>query len=166
MRVSAKADYAIRAVVELASRHAAAGATLPVKGDSIASAQQIPMKFCENILAELRTAGVVASRRGADGGYWLAMPAASVHLADIIRVVEGPLAAVRGERPDVAAFSGSAAPLRDVWVATRAAMRRVLDQVTVADVVAGELPADVAALLDDEGAWAAVAVLGEDFPPK
>lgn len=166
VRVSAKADYAIRAVVELASRHSASGDLRPVKGDAIASSQKIPMKFCENILAELRAAGVVASRRGSDGGYWLAMDPATVHLADIIRVVEGPLAAVRGERPDQAEFEGSAWPLRDVWVATRAAMRRVLDRVTVADVVAGTLPAEVAELLRDEGAWTAVAVLGEDFPPN
>lgn len=162
VRVSAKADYAIRAVVEMAARGAAS--TQPVKGDAISTAQHIPMKFCENILSELRAAGVVASRRGADGGYWLAMDPAAVHLADIIRVVEGPLAAVRGVRPTDAEFEGSAVPLRDVWVATRAALRRVLDQVTVADVVAGALPAGVRDLLTDEGAWAAVAVPGEAFP--
>ncbi len=159
VRVSAKADYAIRAVVELAACGAAS--TQPMKGDAISAAQQIPMKFCENILSELRAAGVVASRRGAEGGYWLAMDPATVHLADIVRIVEGPLAAVRGVRPDEADFEGSAAPLREVWVAARAALRRVLDVVTVADVVAGTLPAGVAALLSDEAAWRPMPVLGE-----
>ncbi|MEY2755677.1 MAG: RrF2 family transcriptional regulator [Ilumatobacteraceae bacterium] len=164
MRVSAKADYAVRAVVELASR----GATSeqPMKGDAVGRAQTIPTKFCENILAELRAAGVVASRRGADGGYWLAADPARVTLGDIVRVVDGPLAAVRGVRPDVAEFEGSAAPLRDVWVALRASLRRVLDTVTVADVVAGALPASVGELLGDEGAWADVEPhWAEGYPP-
>ena len=155
MRVSAKVDYAVRAVVELASRHAADGEPRPVKGDAIASAQHIPVKFCENILAELRAAGIVASRRGSDGGYWLAVDPATVVVADLVRVVEGPLAAVRGVRPSEVEFEGSAAPLRDLWVATRASLRRVLDKVTIADLVAGELPPEVARLLDDEGAWQA-----------
>ena len=86
MRISAKGDYAIRAVVEMAARHAAAGDTAPVKGEAISTAQDIPMKFCENILSELRTAGIVKSRRGADGGYWLAVPPEQVHLADIVRI--------------------------------------------------------------------------------
>ena len=154
MRVSAKADYAVRAVVELAARGATA--EQPTKGDAVGRAQAIPTKFCENILAELRAAGVVASRRGADGGYWLAVDAGRVTLGDIVRVVDGPLAAVRGVRPDVAEFEGSAAPLREVWVALRASLRRVLDTVTVADVVAGSLPSTVSALLGDDGAWADV----------
>ena len=154
MRVSAKADYAVRAVVELA----AGGATSerPMKGDAVGRAQSIPTKFCENILAELRAAGVVSSRRGADGGYWLAVDAARVTLGDIVRVVDGPLAAVRGVRPDAAEFEGSAVPLRDVWVALRASLRSVLDTVTVADVVSGVLPTAVGALLADERAWADV----------
>ena len=153
MRISAKGDYAIRAVVELAARHAADGDLRPVKGESIATAQDIPMKFCENILSELRAAGVVHSRRGAEGGYWLALPPEQVHLADIVRIIEGPLAAVRGVRPTEAEFEGSATPMREVWVATRAALRRVLDVVTVADVVAGSLPDLVGTLLQDPGAW-------------
>lgn len=151
MRISAKADYAIRAVVELAAR-TASGAK-PVKGEVLAVAQQIPMKFCENILAELRTAGMVASRRGAEGGYWLALAPDTVHIADIIRIVDGPLAAIRGVRPNEAVFEGSSAALQQLWVAARAALRRVLDTVTVADVVAGRLPPAAAALLDDPGAW-------------
>lgn len=161
MRISAKVDYAIRAVVELAAQ--AAGPESPMKGDAISQAQDIPMKFCENILSELRAAGVVGSRRGAEGGYWLAMAPDAVHLADIVRIVEGPLAAIRGVRPTAAEFTGSAAPLQQVWVATRAALRRVLDHVTIADVVAGELPTEVAALLADDGAWDTVEVLGDDI---
>ena len=153
MRISAKGDYAIRAVVELASRHEADGERRPVKGDAISKAQDIPMKFCENILSELRAAGVVQSRRGADGGYWMALPPEEVRLADLVRIIEGPLAAVRGVRPTEAEFAGTAAPLREVWVATRSALRRVLDLVTVADVVSGTLPPIITDLLSDEGAW-------------
>ena len=153
MRVSAKADYAIRAVVELGARWQPDQKAAPMKGEAIAQAQQIPMKFCENILSELRGAGVVDSRRGTDGGYWLAVDPATVKLGDIIRIVEGPLAAVRGDRPTDVDFAGTSAAMREVWVAVRASLRRVLDVVTVADVVAGVLPADVRALLDDDGAW-------------
>jgi len=155
VRVSAKVDYAVRAVLELASQHASDGETRPIKGEAIASAQHIPMKFCENILAELRGAGIVASRRGSDGGYWLAVDPSTVTIADLVRILEGPLAAVRGVRPSEADFQGSAAPLRELWVATRASLRRVLDTVTIADLVAGGLPPEVARLLDDEGAWQA-----------
>jgi Rrf2 family protein len=156
MRVTAKADYAIRAVVELGAQYASGGAAHPMKGEAIAAAQQIPMKFCEGILSELRAAGVVQSRRGSDGGYWLAMQPEAIRLGDIIRIVEGPLAAVRGERPTDVQFVGASEPMRDVWVAVRASLRRVLDVVTVADVVGGTLPTDVAALLNDPGAWATV----------
>ena len=160
MRVSAKADYAIRALVEIAARQPVDGSPLPVKGDAIASAQDIPMKFCENILSELREAGIVSSRRGSEGGYWLAIPAPDIRLGDVIRVVEGPLAAVRGERPNDVVFTGTSAPLQAVWVATRAALRRVLDAVTIADVVSGDLPPVVAELLRDDGAWVAVRIPG------
>ncbi len=149
MKVSAKSDYAIRAAVELA----AVGESGPVKGDRIAAAQQIPANFLENILADLRNSGLVASRRGADGGYWLARPAAEISLADVIRAVDGPLAAVRGQRSEQVSYEGSAASLRDVWVAVRASLRNVLEQVTLADVAAGNLPPDVRALADDPDAW-------------
>lgn len=158
MRVTAKADYAIRAVVELGARHAVAGPAQPMKGEAIAAAQQIPMKFCENILSELRAAGVVESRRGADGGYWLARDPNTVRLGDIIRIVDGPLAAIRGARPTDVEFVGSSAAMRDVWVAVRASLRAVLDSVTVADVAAGTLPVAVSALLDEPGAWETVRV--------
>jgi len=149
VRVSAKADYAIRAAVELA----AAGEG-PVKGDAIAHAQQIPHNFLENILADLRNAGLVASRRGAEGGYWLARPATEVTLADVIRAVDGPLANVRGVRSEQLSYQGSAEGLRDVWVAVRASLRGVLEQVTLADVASGELPAHVRELAADPDAWA------------
>jgi Rrf2 family protein len=149
VRVSAKADYAIRAVVELA----AAGPG-PVKGDRIAQAQSIPPNFLENILADLRNASLVASKRGADGGYWLARPADEITLADVIRAVDGPLANVRGLRSEQVSYEGSAVRLRDVWVAVRASLRAVLEQVTVGELARGELPASVEALAADPDAWA------------
>jgi Rrf2 family protein len=136
MRVSAKADYAVRAMIELA----AADGEEPVKGDRVAEAQDIPLHFLENILSELRQQGLVHSRRGAEGGYWLAKPATEVTVADIIRVVEGPLASVRGERPQQISYSGSAEPLQQVWIALRTNIRAVLDHVTLADLVAAKLP--------------------------
>lgn len=148
MRVSAKADYAIRAAVELA----AAGEG-PVKGDQIARAQKIPVNFLENILADLRNAGLVASRRGAEGGYWLAQPPDQVSLADVIRAVDGPLANVRGVRSEQLEYEGSALRLLDVWVAVRASLRSVLERVTLADVVSGKLPAEVEKLAADPDAW-------------
>ena len=149
MRVSAKADYALRAAVELA-----AAGDGPLKGDRIAQAQQIPSNFLENILADLRNAGLVASRRGADGGYWLARPAEEVSLADVIRAVDGPLANVRGVRSEQVEYAGTAEPLRDVWVAVRASLRAVLENVTLADLARGELPESVQALAADPDAWA------------
>ena len=149
MRVSAKADYAIRAAVELA----AAGEG-PVKGDRIAQAQGIPPNFLENILGDLRNAGIVMSRRGADGGYWLARPAGEISLADVIRAVDGPLANVRGVRSDQLSYDGNAGALADVWIAVRASLRSVLEQVTLADVARGELPGHVRALAADPDAWA------------
>jgi Rrf2 family protein len=149
MRVSAKADYAIRASVELA----AAGEG-PVKGDRLAKAQEIPPNFLENILVDLRNAGLVASKRGAEGGYWLARPAGEITLADVIRAVDGPLANVRGVRPEALSFEGSAEPLRDVWVAVRASLRLVLEHVTLADLAAGNLPGSVRELAADPDAWA------------
>ena len=140
MRISAKVDYAIRATIELA---AAAGQGKPVKGDRIAAAQDIPLKFLENILLDLRHAGIVSSQRGVEGGYWLAKPAAEVRLADVIRAVEGPLASVRGTRPGQIEYTGNAVPLADVWLALRAALRGVLEGVTLAELAAGELPAAI-----------------------
>lgn len=149
MRVSAKSDYAIRAAVELA-----AAGDGPVKGERIAQAQEIPSNFLENILSDLRNAGIVASRRGADGGYWLARRAEDVSLADVIRAVDGPLANVRGVRSEQIAYKGSAEPLREVWVAVRASLRSVLEQVSLADLARGDLPDNVRELAADPDAWA------------
>ncbi len=148
MHVSAKADYAVRAAIELA-----AAADGPVKGERIAEAQQIPIKFLENILSDLRHAGYVQSQRGAEGGYWLAVPADAVTLADIIRAVDGPLANVRGARPESVEYAGSARHLVEVWIAVRVALRGVLERVTLADLVAGVLPAGVKELIGDADAW-------------
>ncbi len=149
MRVSAKVDYAVRAVV-----HLAAADVGPMKGDEIARAQAIPLKFMENILAELRRAGIVATRRGAAGGYWLERPAAEITIADVIRAVEGPLADVRGQRPETLDYIGAAAPLREVWIATRANLRAVLETVTIADVAKNELPEAITLLVQDPETWA------------
>jgi Rrf2 family protein len=147
MRVTAKVDYALRALAELA-----ASEDVTVKGDRLAAAQQIPLKFLENILAELRRAGIVASQRGADGGFTLARPAAEITLADVIRAVEGPLANVRGVRPESLQYEGAATVLRDVWVAVRVNLRAVLEEVTLADLAAGRLPEHVLALTQSPGA--------------
>jgi Rrf2 family protein len=152
MRISAKADYAIRAMTELA---AAPEQGKPVKGERVATAQEIPLKFLENILLDLRRAGLVASQRGVEGGYWLARPAAEITLADVIRAVEGPLASVRGQRPGQIQYQGSAVPLADVWLAMRAALRGVLDGVTLADMASGRLPSAIARLAASADARAA-----------
>jgi Rrf2 family protein len=149
MRVSAKVDYAVRAGVELAA--AAVGG--PVKGERIAQSQQIPLKFLENILLELKHAGLVQSQRGAEGGYWLARPADAISLADVIRAVEGPIANVRGLRPEQVEYGGAAEQLRQVWIAVRANLRAVLESVTLADVAAGRLPEGVAQIAADPEAW-------------
>jgi Rrf2 family protein len=149
MRVTAKADYAVRATVELAG----SAADAPRKVDEIAQAQGIPLSFLENILTQLRSAGIVRSQRGPEGGYWLAHPAAEVTLADVIRAVEGPLVGVRGQRPEEVAYGGSAEALQQVWIALRANLRKVLERTSVADVAAGKLPKEVIALTRGEDAW-------------
>jgi Rrf2 family protein len=149
MHVTAKADYAVRAVVELVG----SSQESPRKVDEVAQAQGIPVSFLENILTQLRSSGVVRSQRGPEGGYWLAMPAAEVSLAHIIRAVEGPLVGVRGQRPEEIEYVGSAEALQQVWIALRANLRKVLEHVSVADVAAGKLPKDVMALTRDEAAW-------------
>ena len=149
MRVSAKADYALRAAIELA-----AAGDGPVKGERIAQAQEIPLKFLENILLELRHAGIVRSQRGVEGGYWLARPAEQVSLAEVIRAVEGPIANVRGVGPQDVEYGGAAGRLREVWIAVRASLRSVLEETTLADLARGELPPAVEALARDPDAWA------------
>ena len=149
MRISAKAEYAVRAAIELA----AATDERPVKAERIATAQEIPLNFLENILGELRHAGLVRSHRGAEGGFRLAKPAAEVTIADVIRAVEGPLASVRGGPPEEAAYGGAAATLPRVWIAVRANLRGVLERVTLADVAAGKLPRAIDKLAEDPEAW-------------
>jgi Rrf2 family protein len=148
MHVSARADYAIRALVELA-----AGEARPLKLGHLAAAQHIPLKFLSNILLQLKTAGLVNTHLGSEGGYWLARPAAQISLADVIRAVDGPLANVRGEAPESVLYAGAAEPLRDVWIAVRANLRNVLEHVTLADVARNELPAVVRGLAADPQAW-------------
>ena len=149
MRISAKADYAVRAAAELA----ATDSDVPVKGEQIAQAQSIPIKFLENILVDLRQAGIVNSRRGPEGGYWLARPAEEVTVADVMRAAEGPLASVRGEKPEDLDYAGAAEPLRDVWVALRSGLRDVLEHVTLADIAGGNLPKPVTERTREPGAW-------------
>jgi Rrf2 family protein len=151
MHVTAKADYAVRAVVELAG----SAQDSPRKVDDVAQAQGIPVSFLENILTQLRSSGIVRSQRGPEGGYWLAQPADEVNLAQVIRAVEGPLVGVRGQRPEEIEYIGSAESLQQVWVALRANLRKVLEEVTVADVASGKLPRDVMALTKAEEAWQA-----------
>lgn len=142
VRVSAKADYAVRAAVELASGYDSG----PIKGEQVADAQDIPVRFLENILGDLRHHGLVESRRGAEGGYWLSRPPGEITLGEVMRAAEGPLAHVRGEPPDELEYHGSAAPLREVWVALRNNVRGILDNVTLADVIADRIPTGVRAL--------------------
>jgi len=151
VRLNARVDYALRAVVELAA--AGGTATGPVTAERLASAQGIPPKFLESILLQLRRAGVVHSQRGPEGGYWLAKPADEITLADVIRTIDGPLANVRGQRPEQLGYHGAAASLQDVWIALRASEREILDLVTVADVAAGKLPKRVRTLAANPEAW-------------
>jgi Rrf2 family protein len=149
MRISAKADYAVRASIELASEEV----VTPVKGERIADAQKIPLRFLENILGELRHAGLVQSQRGAEGGYWLSRPSDEITLAEIIRAVEGPLATTRGERPEDLEYRGASQPLQVVWIALRANIREVLESVTLADIVDDELPDWIVELTEKPDVW-------------
>ena len=148
MRVSAKTDYAVRALLELA-----VAGDGPVKGERLAEAQAIPLKFLENILTDLRHAGIIRAQRGAEGGYWLARDPATVTVGEVIRAVDGPLASVRGEAPEDVAYNGAAEHLRTVWVALRARMRSVVDEITLEDVVSDRLPARVRRLTEAPDAW-------------
>ena len=149
MRVSAKADYAVRAVAELA-----ASPDGPVKGERLADSQDIPLQFLEHILLDLKHSGIVRARRGAKGGYWLAKPAEDVSIADVIRAVEGPIANVQSAPPESITYTGSARELQSVWIAVRASLRDVLESTSLADLVSGELPDHVKELADDKDAWA------------
>ena len=148
MRVSAKTDYAVRALLELA-----VAGDGPVKGERLAESQAIPLKFLENILTDLRHAGIIRAQRGAEGGYWLARAPSAVTVGEVIRAVDGPLASVRGEAPEDVAYEGAAENLRTVWVALRASMRSVVDEITLEDVVNDKLPSRVRRLTEAPDAW-------------
>jgi Rrf2 family protein len=148
MRISAKADYALRGLLEIA-----ADPNPPVKRDAIAKAQRIPVKFLESILNELKHAEIITSQRGAEGGYALARPAGQITVADVMRVIEGPLASVRDVRPEDLEYKGVAVPLKDVFVALRAHMREVLEVVSLEDLVTGDLPAEVRDVNDQPESW-------------
>lgn len=154
MRVTHKVDYAVRAMTALA-RHEREAPGTPTKRELLAEEESIPPAFLDDILRSLRNGGLAQSQRGADGGWKLARPAAQISVGAVIRAVEGPLAAVRGIRPHELVDDGVAEPFVSLWVATRVALRSVLDVVTLADLAAAELPAKVAKLLDQPDAWSA-----------
>ncbi len=152
MQISAKTDYALRALCVLASAEDGSA----VKAADIATAQEIPQAFLEGILVDLRRAGLIASRRGPDGGHRLARPSYAITLADVVRVIDGPLALVHGHRPERLTYAAPAARLQDVWVAVRAALRAVLETTTLEQVVEGRLPPQVLALCDSTRSWTSV----------
>lgn len=153
MHATAKADYALRAAIELARQRPTGDRPAPITRQAIAEAQDIPAKFLEHILADLKRAGIIGSARGAEGGYWLDQPPGEVTMADVIRAVEGPLADVRGERPEALGYPADLEALQRAWIAVRANLRTVLEQVSLADLCAGVLPPSVNALADDPAAW-------------
>ena len=157
MRISARVDYAVRAAVELA-----AVAPGSLTSDRIAQAQGIPARFLQAILGDLQHARLVTSQRGREGGYRLALPPSEVSIARVMRVEQGFLAEVHGQRPEDVEYPGAAAPLAHVWVAAREAYRRVLENVTLADVVAGEMPRQVAEMIELESAWRSFGVPASD----
>lgn len=152
MQISARADYALRALCVLA----AAEPGSVVKAATIAEAQAIPRTFLDQILGDLRRAGIVESRRGPDGGHLLARPSYAITVADVIRVVDGPLALVHGGRPEEMVYPGAAGHLRDVWVAVRAALRQVLERTSLEQVVDGRLPPQITSLSEDPRSWISV----------
>ncbi len=152
MRLSARVDYALRAAAELAA--AADEASAKVTAEQLAERQGIPPKFLESILLQLRRGGIVTAQRGPEGGYRLARPASEISLAEIIRVIDGPLANVRGQRPEHVDYHGAAESLQEVWIALRASEREILDMVTLADVAGKQLPKRVRDLANDPNAWA------------
>ena len=147
MRLSARVDYALRAMSELAAADA------PRTVEQLSDAQRIPNKYLESILGELRRGGLLRSQRGPDGGYRLARPSAEVSIADVIRALDGELANVRGSRPEHLEYVGAAAPLQEVWIALRASERLILESVTLAHVAAGQLPPAVVDLVANPDAW-------------
>lgn len=149
--LTARVDYAVRAALEIA-----AGAGAPVKAEDLAQRQGISVSFLENIIGDLRRAGIVMSRRGRNGGHVLARPADTITVADVMRAETGNLADIHGQRPEDVQYSGAAEHLTDVWVSARAAYREVLESVTLADVISGEFGQPVRRLLDDPKSWRSV----------
>ena len=147
MRLSARVDYALRAVAELAAADA------PRTVEQLSAAQKIPNKYLESILGELRRGGLLRSQRGPDGGYRLARPASEISIADVIRALDGELANVRGSRPEHLQYEGAAASLQEVWIALRASERAILEGVTLAHVASGMMPEAVSALVANPNAW-------------
>lgn len=147
MHIPAKVDYAMRAMLELADR------AEPATADSLAQAQHLPTKFLTAILNDLRRAELVISRRGIEGGYRLARPATQITVADVMRAIDGPLAEVRGMRPEMATYQGAAKSLQDVWIATRASLRSVLEKITLDQITKGQLPKSVDKLVSDPDSW-------------
>ena len=160
MRVSARADYALRACAELA----VAGDEL-LKRDAIAARQDIPVEFLESVLLALKHAGIVQSQRGASGGFRLARPPADISLADVIRAVDGPMADVRGGRPEETTYPGPAARLQDVWIALRASLREILEGTSLEALVEDRLPAEVRRLASIPDAWVSLGRLRRSHPP-
>jgi Rrf2 family protein len=153
MRVSAKADYALRALIEMAARRDADQSGRPVSAEELGKLQDIPHNFLQAILADLRKAGVVHAQRGQAGGWRLAQPAEEVTVADVIRAVDGPLVSVYGLRPEAVSYNDRADSLQRVWIAARHSLRDVFERVSVADLASGQLPPEVAALTEDDDAW-------------
>lgn len=159
MQISAKADYALRALCLLATAD-----ERPMKAQDIADAQGIPRTFLDQILLDLRRAGMLESRRGPEGGHRLARPAFAITVADVVRAIEGPLAVVQGRRPEELHYEGPAERLQDVWVAVRAALRAVLERTTVEQIVTGELPPAVTSLVAEARSWTSVFPLQTGAP--
>lgn len=151
MEISAKTEYAVRAMLQLAE--VSDGQQRPLPAEALAQAQGLPRKFLEAILSDLRKAGLVFSTQGARGGYQLARPAGEISLGAIFRAVDGPLAEVRGRRPQDTTYDGVAKHLPELWVAVRAGLRQVLDGTSLEDLHAGDFPAPVRALLELPDAW-------------
>ncbi len=149
MRVSAKADYALRALIEISQRTDDG----PVSAEELGRVQDIPHGFLQAILADLRRAGVVMSQRGQSGGWRMARPAEEVSVADVIRAVDGPLVSVYGLRPEAVTYNERAEVLQHVWIAARSSLREVFEQVSIAHLAARELPASVEERTKDDGAW-------------
>jgi len=149
VQISAKVDYGVRALLVLAA------ASEPMTAEAIAKDQGLPAKFLGVILNDLRRGGIVVSHRGREAGYHLSRPASEISLADVIRALEGPLAQVRGLRPETATYQGAAEHLQEAWIAVRASLRAVLEHVSIENVVKGELPTDIAHLVSDPDAWVA-----------